>query len=439
MKKNKLVAFCLAVVFSNSAFALDLSLNTAVDKIMAESNDLKSADNNVKKAEAALDAVNSNRWFKIDGSANYMNLVNVEKPFGGTGVELPVELGGLISSSTGGSISDIQIPDNIFMAGVDITQPIYTFGKIGNAVDAVRSAIKISKYGREISKREIKYAAVNLYWTAKMTDDLVNILQQSLDNTISAKKKLTNAGRANRSNLVNIQVDIAKKKVNLSDAKFNRDTAYRMLKIMADINVDETLNLTDNFPEKFIEISDDIITNNPHWKMLEQQAKMYDKKARAARAKHYPTLAAVGSYSYMAANTDKNVWGGTKSQYSYWGLALQVPIFDGGLSRANATMQVMDAEIVRQDLDQSKKIKTEEYNTAIRRYKHLKTELVNLKNARNLAQKSYKITQNRFAAGQTSAIELSEVSSVLSQMDMALLNAKYNILMSAQTVKKLGE
>ena len=39
----------------------------------------------------------------------------------------------------------------------------------------------------------------------------------------------------------------------------------------------------------------------------------------------------------------------------------------------------------------------------------------------------------------TSAIELSDVSNALYQMDMAVLSAKYNILMAGESVKKLGE
>ena len=59
------------------AFAMDLSLDDAVKKIIAESHDLKKADANVKKAQASLDVANSNRWFNIEGTATYMNLINV--------------------------------------------------------------------------------------------------------------------------------------------------------------------------------------------------------------------------------------------------------------------------------------------------------------------------------------------------------------------------
>ena len=79
------------------------------------------------------------------------------------------------------------------------------------------------------------------------------------------------------------------------------------------------------------------------------------------------------------------------------------------------------------------------YDNAIKQYDHLRGNLSKLQEARDLAAKAYKFSQDRFGAGQTSAVELADVSAGLYQLDMALLNAKYKILMSAESVKKLGE
>lgn len=433
-------AFLGCVLIAQDAFSMDLSLAQATEMILAESQDLKKAEANVKKAEASLDVANSNRWFNIKGTASYMNLINVTDPSKSYGVDLPPELGGLIAQASGMQIDRIDIPDNIFIAGVSITQPIYTFGKIGNAVDAVRAAIKMSETGREITRREVKYAAADIYWTAKMTDEIVKISEQDLNQAKSAKQKLTAAGRANRSNLVKIESDIATKEINLSDAKFNRDTAHRMLKILAGIDMSEELNLTDEFPKTFADLDAGELKSTPQWDMLNEQIAMYERNARSQRAGAYPTLAATASYNYLTMDTEfNNMFNRNNSQSAYWGLALQVPIFSGGLHRANATVEAMNAEATRQDLDKSKKMTTEEYNRAIEKYNHLRSNLAGLENARNLAAKAYNFSRDRFAAGQTSAVELAEVSAGLYQLDMALLNAKYNILMSAESVKKLGE
>ncbi|MBQ7185511.1 MAG: TolC family protein [Alphaproteobacteria bacterium] len=439
MHKGLGIAFLLFAGFcTGNAFAMDLSLNDAIDKIVAESHDIKKADANLKKAQASLDVANSNRWFNIEGNVTYMNLVNVEKPLDSFNVKLPPEIGGLIPQLAG--IDKMEIPDNIVMAGVTITQPIYTFGKIGNAVDSVRRAIKISEYSKEMISREVKYAAADMYWTAKMTDEIVALSKKNLDDAISARKKLTGAGRASRGNLVKIESDIATKEINLSDAEFNRDTAHRMLKILAGIDIDEPLNLTDSFPDSFVDIKHDELKNTPEWQVLSQQVEMYEAKSASQRANGYPTLAAMASYNYTTMDTNfKNLFNERDSQSAYWGLALKVPVFSGGLNRANATVDAMNAEAARQDLDKSKKITAEKYSNAISQYDHLRSNLKGLENARDLAAKAYKFSQDRFASGQTSAVELADVSAGLYQLDMALLNAKYKILMAAESVKKLGE
>ena len=434
-----------AVVFCSPIFAMDLSLDAAVDKILSESQDIKKADANIKKAQATLDVANANRWFKLEASATYMNLVDVQNPFSGSmSVSLPPQLGGMVAQVLTGSstppITELEMPDNIFMAGVTFTQPIYTFGKIGNAVDSVRSAIKMSEVSKELVLREVRYGAVDLYWTAKMTDEIVKLAEQDLKSARDARRNLTSAGRANRGNLVKIESDIATKEISLSDAKFNRDMAHRMLKILAGIDADTELNLTTEFPNKFADLDTKELSTTPEWELLGQQISMYEKSARAKRDGALPTLAATASYNYFSmANSADTLFDKAGEQSAYWGLALQVPIFSGGINRANATIEAMNAESVRQDLDKSKKITTEKYNTAVEQYNHLRGNLATLQNARDLAAKAYDFSRQRFIAGQTSAIELAEVSSGLYQLDMALLNSKYKILMAAESVKKLGE
>ena len=429
------VALCVA-----PAGAMDLSLGAAVDKIVAESQDVKKADANVKKAQAQLSAVNANRWLKLDGTASYMNMINVENPSKSNSITLPSTIGAMIDKSFEGHDIKLEIPDNILSLGVSATQPIYTFGKIGNAVKSVKSAIKMSESSRDLTLREVKYSAANIYWTAKMTDDIVKIAKADLEAARTARRNLAAAGRANRINLVKIESDIAAKEINLSDAEFNRDTAYRMLKILAGIDMDEEITLTDDFPTSFAEINAGELKSNPEWDILTQQVNMYEAKAKSSRAEYLPTLAATASYSYTAIGPEYDTMFEQKgSQSAYWGLALQMPIFHGGAIRANATIDAMDAEAARQDLDKSKKLKTEEYDNAVSKYNHLRGNLATLENARNLASKAYQFSTERFAAGQTSAIELAEASAGLYQLDMALLNAKYNILMSAEAIKKLGE
>ena len=114
MKKILILSSLLLIIFTPYSYGRNLSFNEAINMILTESNDLKKADANVKKVQAQLDAVKSKRWFHVEGSATYINLINVKDPGNPNGVELPPELGGLISSISGTS-SNIVIPDNLML------------------------------------------------------------------------------------------------------------------------------------------------------------------------------------------------------------------------------------------------------------------------------------------------------------------------------------
>jgi outer membrane protein TolC len=402
--------------------------------IQAESQDIRKAEANVRRAQSGLSAVNAGRRPNISASATFMNLINVEHPGKPLGVNLS-EINALVPEVP----PFIEIPDNIGMAGLNVTQPIYTFGRIGNAADSARHAIQAASSGSELARREIRAAAAQIYWTAKMTDEIVRIAQKNLQSSIDAEQQLTTAARANRANLVKISADIAAKEIALSDARFNRDSAHRLLKIMAGIDEDVELVLTDNFPQEFAGLgAPRELSGNPEWDMLQAQIRMHNSQAASRRADRNPVLGATASYNYSMINNNIHIWNGNDNQNATVGIALQIPLWDGGAARAQSSMEKHAAEAARQDLSKSRMMRSNEYRNALLNHERLIANLAQLHTAHDLAERTVQMSTDRFAAGQTSAVELSDVQSALMQMDMALLNAKFNILMAEETIRRLN-
>ena len=96
----------------------------------------------------------------------------------------------------------------------------------------------------------------------------------------------------------------------------------------------------------------------------------------------------------------------------------------------------MAAVSAREDLDKSRKVKSAEYGDLIQKYDHLRGQLKDLLVARDLSEKAYNLSKARFLAGQTSATELSDVERAQAQMEMAVFNAKLQILTTAESIKK---
>ncbi|MDR2268981.1 MAG: TolC family protein [Rickettsiales bacterium] len=416
-KKILLFVWALFVGFCG-ADARSLSLDNAVELVLVESQDIKKAAANIKKMQAVMDGLNAGRWFKIDATAAYQTNM-----FG-----LPIQA----------SASSASIPasiDNIGTAGLTASMPIYTFGKIGYALDMAEKGVKIAETSKKLAEIETRSAAVNLYWSAKMTDEFVRIAEKSLKNTRSAQKQLTATGRANRSNLVKISADVASREIDLADAKFNRDSAFRMLKVYAGIDEAEPIVLTSDFPDKFSSIRSKEI-NPLEWEIYEAQAKMYDAEKWQNYMGYAPTIAASASYNYLTFADSMRKLGDFNLKSANIGVSISVPLFDGGAKRAAATQSAMSAISAREDLDKSRKLKSAEYSDLIQRHEYLRKKLGDLLVANDLAEKAYKLSKDRFLAGQTSAAELSDVERAQAQMEMAVFNAKLQILTTAENIKK---
>lgn len=419
MKMKFLAVLCgfLALFNGADAFARNLTMDDAVAMVVAESQDVKKAAANIEKMQAVLNGIHAGRLPKLDATAAYQTNM-----FG-----LPIQASA--SASIPGAI------DNIGSVGITASMPIYSFGKIGYALDMARNGVKIAETSKRLAQIETRAAAVQMYWSARMMDEFVRIAEKSLKNTQSAQRQLTATGRANRSNLVKISADVAAREIDLADAKFNRDSAFRMLKVYAGIDEAEAISLVSDFPDRFADVRAKDI-NPLEWDILQLQAKTYDAQKWQIYMGYLPTIAASGSYNYLTFADSMDKLGDFGLKSANIGVSITMPLFDSGAKMAQATESAMAAVSAREDLDKSRKVKSAEYGDLIQKYDHLRGQLKDLLVARDLSEKAYNLSKARFLAGQTSATELSDVERAQAQMEMAVFNAKLQILTTAESIKK---
>ena len=402
--------------------ARNISLDDAVSLVLADSHDIKKAAANVERMEAAMAGLNSRRLVQVDAKASYIKQPNLGNwsPYPGQNISN-------VNTGTGGAKPIIE---TIATAGLAASQPIYSFGKIGYALDMARRGVDIAKTSRRLAETEMRVAANALYWSAKYADELAAIAGKSLAQTKSARTKLTATGRANRSNLVKISADVAAREIDLADALFRRDSAHRMLKAYAGIDEAESIVLTTRFPDKFGAIEKGE-PNPPEWEIVDATARLYDAEKRKNYANMLPTIAAFGQYDYntFAGNLGRQFELADLYQHSIqFGINISMSIFDWGIARHAATESAMQAESARLDLDKSRIVKTAEYNDLLEKHVHLKRQLADTIRAKELAEKAYNLSRDRFLAGQTSATELSDVERSLATMETAIIGIKLQIL-----------
>ncbi|MCL2629776.1 MAG: TolC family protein [Alphaproteobacteria bacterium] len=441
MKKIILIFIGIILSFDARA-AMRIGLEDTVAKILAASQDIRKAELNVQKSEAVYRAARSGRLPQVNATASIMNNINLDGPGKARYVSIPnlpvIDNTGNEIGFVPTGIGGFRVPDNIGIAGVELVQPIYTFGRIGHGLDAARSAIRIAESSAELARREMRVAAVQIYYGAKMAENIQKIMTASLESTRRNQRALTaGGGRANKANLLRISTDIAIKESQVSEARFNYESAMRMLKIMADIDDDVVVILSDEIPSAFIRAGDARIESYPEWDIYQEAHNASRSAMKSKRADWLPTLAATASYNYFMLHTDMDVWNGTREQNASVGLAIQIPIFDGGRARFQATQDAREADRAMQDLDKAKKLRGNELTDAIERHNFGIENMKIQTRALDLARQTYSMSANRFASGQTSAVELSDVESSLVQLEIALLNTRVQTAIAAENIRKL--
>ena len=202
---------------------------------------------------------------------------------------------------------------NVFAGALTLTQPIYMGGKIKAMNEITRYADELARSMQDSKVEDVVYDVDAAYWQVvslkakqKLAENYVKLLE-TFDNDV---KKMLNEGVATKSNLLNVDVKLNEANVDLTKVK-NGVALSRMLLAQlcgAPINSDFVLEDEDKDSWAVAEGSEaydlnDVYARRHEVRSLELAAKIYDEKAKVARASMMPQVAAVGMYSLMNPNS----------------------------------------------------------------------------------------------------------------------------------------
>ena len=202
---------------------------------------------------------------------------------------------------------------NVFAGALTLTQPIYMGGKIKAMNEITRYAEELARIACDSKAQDVVLSVDEAYWQVvslkakqKLAENYVKLLE-TFDNDV---KKMLSEGVATKSNLLNVDVKLNEANVDLTKVK-NGVALSRMLLAQlcgAPINSEFVLEDEDKDTWAVAEGSEtydlnDVYARRHEVRSLELAAKIYDEKAKVARASMLPQVAAVGMYSLMNPNS----------------------------------------------------------------------------------------------------------------------------------------
>lgn len=374
-------------VHAQAASAKTISLDSVIEKTLANNFDLKIADVDTKIANADRKIARADLFPTLTGGYN-------------------TQYSRGLSGNQG--LNQVAVVGNTVLPGATGFQHVYSLGANYTLFDggakmrtylAAKKKMQATAAGKLVTARDLKLAVTQLYTDALMDYEGVIALRQSqkLHHQLFAiKRELEKSRTISKIELAEVALQMATVDSNLERLQENLSERLNDLSNYTqerydinDIELEELPQATEAAPKFTADKLPDIQRFN---KQIESQK----EELRVIGLQRLPQ---VGFYTNMIFyGGDQNSWGqalmNTGARQVYGGLNISLPLFDG--FKNSAMREKKKAEIRRTELERDKAISTlkfqhEKYTTAANQYSvelNITAELVNTsKNKEAMIQK----------------------------------------------------
>ena len=204
------------------------------------------------------------------------------------------------------------------------------------------------------------------------------------------------------------------------------NVTYDTLQLQQEVALDTTLLVS---PQNRIE-----------YQLLQTQGRLLDANVRYNRWAYLPTVAAFGNYNLLYQNSALSQLYSTVFPNSQVGLAVALPIFQGGRRIQQTKIAELQVQRLNWDLVDLTNAVDAEYARALANYKGSLANYLALRENQVLADDVYRIINLQYRSGIKTYLDVTIAEADLRTARLNVFNALYQVLISKLDVQKsLGE
>jgi len=423
-KKLKIGIAAAFMIFSFSSVSAQqqVSLQEAIKQALQNKAEAKKAALQVKKAEYKIDEARAGALPQISATiSNTYNPILQKSVLPGEIVGKPGELIPVAFGTKWQSVNVVTLNQNIFDQRVFI------------GLKAAKSTREFYLLNSELTNEQIIENVATAYYQVFVQEENLKTVEESYANTERVRnviKSLVDNGLAK-------PIDLDRTNVQLTNIKSNKqqlinavEVSKNSLKFYMGVPIENSIELE----EKEIVPNPELLGTNVNLetrselKVLNKQRELLEYNKNATVANLYPTVGLSANYGwqglgnkfpYATGSSQGTNWG----DYASIGVAIKIPIFMGGATKA----QIQQAEIDIQDLDQdiqNKKLNLSlDYKNAITNMENAIINIQSMKDNVDLAEKVQKNTQSNYQYGLATLTEVLDTENALTQAKQNYANA----------------
>lgn len=395
---------------------MKLSMEQCRDMALTASEELKQADNSLRQAELDDKIAATARLPKIEGSATgaYV-LPDIEM----TGMELAMR--------------------GTYMAGLTLTQPIYTGGKISAGRQMARLGRQIADQQLRMTRMDVLVDADNAYWSYIAVRRKVRMLESystQMDTIYKQTSSAVAAGMAIENDLLRIEAKRTEIEYQLQRARNGADLCRMALCNVIGTPLDTAIEPTDTTfnIESPTAMSLDI-ARRPEVGLLEKQIDVNMQRIRDARSEMLPTVGLSAGYSYYGNIKLKgfaDMGNGTTVPYTQEFrdgigiamLAVKIPIFHWGESRKKLHKARYELDNSQLELQRNMRLMSIEAQQAVQNVEDGYRMIHTAESGLRQAEENLRVMRNRYAAAMSPLTDLLDAQSQWQQAQSNLIEAQ---------------
>lgn len=417
MLLQKNLASSITEAAAPEAAAMDIDLKGAVTTAIQNNRDITIAELKRREAEADVSAAAA----KKNPSVSYSWQRN----------QYPTQV---VTTALG-----TQSSNHGYSQGINVSWPVWTFGKVEGAIDAARYQKNIADLNVYKTEADTKLAAVQAYYQYLEAVKLAEVQAQSVTDYASHLNNVQqqfDAGIVAKLDVLSSNVSLANAKQKSIAADNTRDVAEANLNNIMRVPMNTTLNPLDkNFPEPEFDLTMEqaiLMAQKYRWELVEADygVKAAEASLRSAKAGYLPTVSVGGGYSWKEASVtavDKDDWavqGGLS--WSLW---------DGGATQASVKKADAAVKTAQETLLQAReKIELEvrqDYLNVLSYKEQIRAAEASVAQA----EEAYKIATVRYSSGVGINLDVLDAELALNTARTNYITALYNYNIGLATLE----
>ncbi|MGE5722551.1 MAG: TolC family outer membrane protein [Sphingomonadales bacterium] len=244
-----------------------------------------------------------------------------------------------------------------FSAGVDVSYPLFSGGKVRNGIDAAKARVSAGRADLRATEGDVFTEAVGAYMDVIRDRSIVALNQKEvsvLETNLQASRDRFEVGDLTRTDVAQSEARLSLARSSLASA-LGQQTAseenYRRVigKMPGDLEPPPPLPPLPGTPDQAVDVA---LANSPDLQSINQQIRASGLDVAVARADRLPTLSAITSGQYVnylgSAEKQFGVPGVANSQTSASvGVQARVPLYQGGFVGARVRQsQAIQSELL---------------------------------------------------------------------------------------------